>query len=150
MTTITINRAVLEQVLESLKELVADPECDFGPSYELQKDRQKKAITAIREVLAQPERPAVQAKPVAWRWKPSEVFGDYVLSTSNDKVLTAESFGMSIEPLFTHPAPAREWVGLTDDEVDDLALDENGLPNSHIEFARAIEAALKAKNGGAA
>jgi hypothetical protein len=40
----------------------------------------------------------------------------------------------------------RQWQGLTDEEIDELALDENGLPNSHIEFARAIEARLKEKN----
>ena len=40
----------------------------------------------------------------------------------------------------------RQWQGLTDEEIDELALDENGLPNSHIEFARAIEAKLKERN----
>lgn len=34
---------------------------------------------------------------------------------------------------------------LTDDEIDCLAFDAGGLPNSHIEFARAIEAAILAK-----
>jgi hypothetical protein len=49
-----------------------------------------------------------------------------------------------------HPLPWKPdelWQGLTDEEIDELALDENGLPNSHIEFARAIEAKLKEKNG---
>jgi len=41
----------------------------------------------------------------------------------------------------------KEWVGLTDEEYDELAMDESGLPNSHLEFARAIEAKLKEKNG---
>ena len=43
-------------------------------------------------------------------------------------------------------AAKKDWQGLTDEEIDELALDENGLPNSHIEFARAIEAKLKEKN----
>jgi hypothetical protein len=30
---------------------------------------------------------------------------------------------------------------LTDDQLDALAMDEDGLPNSHLEFARAIERA---------
>ena len=30
---------------------------------------------------------------------------------------------------------------LTDEEIDALAIDKDGLPNSHLEFARAIEAA---------
>ena len=29
---------------------------------------------------------------------------------------------------------------LTDDELDALAMDDDGLPNTHLEFARAIEA----------
>lgn len=42
----------------------------------------------------------------------------------------------------------KPWVGLTDEEIDALAMDEDGLPNSHIEIARAIEAKLKEKNRG--
>lgn len=30
---------------------------------------------------------------------------------------------------------------LTDDQIDALAMDEDGLPNSHLEFARAVERA---------
>ena len=30
---------------------------------------------------------------------------------------------------------------LTDEEIDALVIDKDGLPNSHLEFARAIEAA---------
>ena len=40
--------------------------------------------------------------------------------------------------LYTAP-PQRK--PLTDEELDALAIDEDGLPNSHIEFARAIERA---------
>lgn len=36
-------------------------------------------------------------------------------------------------------APSAE--PLTDEQIDALAMDENGLPNSHLEFARAIERA---------
>ena len=38
------------------------------------------------------------------------------------------------------------WVGLTDEEIDVLVMDSDGLPKSHLEFARAIEAKLKEKN----
>ena len=40
----------------------------------------------------------------------------------------------------------RMWVGLTDEEIDVLVMDSDGLPKSHLEFARAIEAKLKEKN----
>ena len=36
---------------------------------------------------------------------------------------------------------------LTDEELDVLAMDSDGTPNSHLEFARAIEAAHGIKEG---
>ncbi len=45
-------------------------------------------------------------------------------------------------PLYTAP-PRKEWVGLTDEEINNL--DYSG---TRIEFVRAIEAKLKEKNGG--
>ena len=41
-------------------------------------------------------------------------------------------------PLYTTP-PQRK--PLSEEELDELAMDKDGLPNSHIEFARAIERA---------
>jgi hypothetical protein len=51
--------------------------------------------------------------------------------------------------LYTQPAPQREWVGLTDDEID--YLDRASWYDDHKswdvnDFARAIEAKLKEKN----
>ena len=46
----------------------------------------------------------------------------------------------------TTPQPQREWVGLTDEEIDDLA-EIHGLDfMSYSPFTRAIEAKLKEKN----
>jgi hypothetical protein len=45
-------------------------------------------------------------------------------------------------PLYTAP-PKREWVGLTDDEMEALFLNEDG-----VRFARYIEAKLREKNHG--
>lgn len=56
---------------------------------------------------------------------------------SINEVLGLDNFIQSPKPI---------WVGLTDEEIDALAMDEDGLPNSHIELARAIEAKLKEKN----
>ena len=41
----------LEAALDSLGELVADPQCDFGPAYEGMKQRQQQAKTAIRQQI---------------------------------------------------------------------------------------------------
>jgi hypothetical protein len=57
------------------------------------------------------------------------------------------------QPLFTAP-PKKQWVGLTDEEIDDLSylsqkIDEgNAAWFDRCGFARAIEAKLKEKNNG--
>jgi len=44
-----------------------------------------------------------------------------------------------------HP-PRREWRGLTEEEINEATFHQDGRMNTHLEFARAIEAALKEKN----
>ena len=44
-----------------------------------------------------------------------------------------------IERLHAELATYRARKPLTDEQLDALAMDEDGLPNSHLEFARAIE-----------
>jgi len=47
---------------------------------------------------------------------------------------------------YTHP-PRREWVWLTEEEIDFIATEEFGMPGFRVKaFARAIEANLKEKN----
>ena len=48
-------------------------------------------------------------------------------------------------PLYTHP-PQRTWVGLTDEEIEDLYFDKFSMGELKA-FAKAIEAKLKQKNG---
>ena len=48
--------AAAEAVLSSLKELVADPQIDFGPAYEGAKQRQREAIAIMQKVVAQLKR----------------------------------------------------------------------------------------------
>jgi hypothetical protein len=48
------------------------------------------------------------------------------------------------QPLYTHP-PRREWRGLTDEEIYPL-YSEPSSDAEMVEFARAIEAALKERN----
>ncbi|CAB4133169.1 hypothetical protein UFOVP250_53 [uncultured Caudovirales phage] len=53
-----------------------------------------------------------------------------------------------IEVLYTHPAPS--WQGLSDDEIreiDDVTLGAEYFEEQATEFARAIEQALRNKNG---
>ena len=82
--------------------------------------------TAIKEALAQPEQ-----EPVAWAYVNSDDECEQI-------EYCTESPMPEFVPLYTSP-PQRQ--PLTDDKLDALALDDDGLPNSHFEFARAIEAA---------
>jgi hypothetical protein len=48
-------------------------------------------------------------------------------------------------PLYTAPQ-RREWIGLTDDEIADIANSFRWSNTYHADFSRAIEAKLKEKN----
>ena len=85
---------------------------------------------ALRQALSQPEQ-----EPVAWF---SDRYGKYVYCEDMTDYPTHEENGW--KPLYTAP-PKREWVGLTDEEMEDL-----WDRYAHMEMMRAIEAKLKEKN----
>ena len=75
-----------------------------------------------------------KGKPVAWyHVENNKVF--FTSSPSDDLI------GKYWTPLYTTP-PQRTWVGLTDEEIDGCDWGQ-----SERDFARAIEAKLKEKNG---
>lgn len=41
----------LKKIEESLEELIADPEIDFGPAYEMAKIRKEKALRIVRRAI---------------------------------------------------------------------------------------------------
>ena len=85
---------------------------------------------AVEEALAQPEQEAV-----AWLW---ELTGE--VTTDPDR-----ADGMW-KPLFTTP-PQRTWVGLTDEEVEQLAgLVDWNSEHATWNFSMEVEAKLKEKN----
>ena len=100
------------------------------------------AITAIKEALAQPEQ---SAEPVELL-KKADVFAMAV--THGIDANTKGLYGFYIDCMSTTPSK-REWVGLTDeeiDEIDEITWDsEYQLWGIH-DFARALEAKLKEKN----
>ena len=97
-----------------------------------------KAIEVLRQALAQPEQ-----EPVAW-----------MVLTQDDKKLML--WGQEKPPIFDAPVkliplytapPKREWVGLTQEEVQEIAkqlIDDAAYCSTH--FAIAIEAELRRKN----
>ena len=74
------------------------------------------AINALRQALEQPKR-----KPVTWMYSDAE--------------------GNNPVPLYTEP-PTREWVGLTDVEITDVA----NTAETYTESVKLTEAALKELN----
>jgi hypothetical protein len=94
--------------------------------------KREQAITAIKEALAQPEQ-----EPVAWRYRWSVEGGNWVW---NYATYIERQKDDRCEPLYTTP-PQRTWVGLTDEEMQDL-----WDRYAHMEMMRAIEAKLKEKN----
>ena len=122
--------------------LLSDPPQEAWKTYQVD-SALSKAITAIKEALAQQEQ-----KPVAW------------ISTTELLVMRGNALGgakdwrvnLGLEPeegdvgLYTTP-PQRTWVGLTDDEILSISADCAAThQHTDIHFARAIEDKLRSKN----
>jgi len=136
----------LDLALRSLKELVPD-ESDYAPAIQGQRKRQEKAITAIKQALAQP----VQSLPFG-------VGGGLVaIKTllSRDPCVHANTAIEMLDVILKeHPAAQRQWVGLTDDEILKLAYPirwqevDDFEADKAVNFAQMVEAKLKEKNNG--
>jgi hypothetical protein len=89
------------------------------------------AITALRQALEQPA-----DEPVAWQG----------IHDTTDLYWRKPVQG-DVRPLYTHPQPAAQWVGLTEDEINKLRhLVDWTAEWSHGRFAYEIEQTLKEKN----
>jgi hypothetical protein len=140
----------LKLALEALEEYVNvvvsvnDPN-EWTPKVADAGEPARKAITAIKEALAQPEQ-----EPVAW------ISHKELLVMRGNAYAGAKDWrvNLGLEPqegdvgLYTTP-PQCTWVGLTDKEIDELWMshhDDFGNALSAIDYERAIEAKLKEKN----
>ena len=109
-----------------------------------------KAITALKERLAQPEQ-----EPVAW---PIETNNQLAVLAKqcgwdNRRYITPADYQIWCDrmrqfvQLASPPAPQRKWVGLTDEEKLELYRQfENRLESDGWEYEKAIEAKLMEKN----
>ena len=113
-----MSREAMQQALEALE---SDPISHAGLV------SRKQAIAALRQALE------TEQEPVAWISEGGDV--------SRSKRYMDE-MGFKCNPLYTAP-PKREWVGLTDEDMEALFLNEDG-----VRFARYIEAKLREKNHG--
>ena len=99
------------------------------------------AANVLREQLAQPEPKVIRTKPEHWPVGKVRVFKANWIDWSID-YLENDTF------LYIAP-PKREWVGLTDEEVQTIWKDATGWGDpSHDDedLVRAIEVKLKEKN----
>ena len=122
----------MKQALEAL-EYDTRPETEYGINT---------AITALRQAIAEAEK----QEPVAWM----------------DRHFTCDLYknkpDLDVVPLYTHPQPKREWVGLTDEDFQPMvhkAMMYYGYDPKHstltsgagfYALVRAVEAKLKEKN----
>jgi hypothetical protein len=98
---------------------------------------QAKAITALRDALAQEEQ-----EPVAWM-----THGDNTLPLFHKTLAAALVWGACPTPLYPHPS-RREWQSLSEEEINELSHTMVKGHKSVNWLARAIEAKLKEKNNG--
>jgi hypothetical protein len=116
-------------------------------------DDHEKAITALRDRLAQPEQ-----GPVAWRTFDGDNGYNYIDYENNKdycywlEELHSKHKGWG-EPLYTTPpvAQQRPWVGLTEPELHEInptwpAPGQHWDYKTVLDFVRAIETKLKEKN----
>ena len=101
---------------------------EVGSCPEMYAKQTAEAITALRAALAEAD------EPVAWFESP---YGEVRVNPLYKFQFPSSLLSWQI-PLYTRP-PRRE--PLTDEQVDALAIDTDGLPASHIELARAVERA---------
>ena len=147
------DRELMQQALDALENwLEFDPE-NFG-------ELDNKAITALRDRLAQPEQelvidcprcghccPKSNQEPVAWIWEYANGKEEVVFVPPHRIDLTHKDAPSTIIPLYTTP---RQWVGLTDEEIakveDEYIVDYRIPAGSAWNFAKDIETKLKDKN----
>ena len=117
-----MSREAMKQALEALE---SDPLSHAGLV------NRKQAIAALRQALE------TEQEPVAWMHT-TGTGHVYFRKKPQDKVF-------SPQPVYTVP-PKREWVGLTDEEIDSIKHNYHNMTWTLEMFARAIEAKLKEKS----
>ena len=156
------DKAVVQQALEALEVASSYVDGYYLPEGKTLLPEVESAITALRQLLEQPE-------PVFCEYCGGNDDADFGLPTDHctdcdrpdptqpstedssevdhaDELTIAYLDGVHTGKRLVK----REWVGLTDEEIDkNLSEDAQGDCEMH-EFARAIDAKLREKNGGAA
>ena len=121
-----MSREAMQMALDMLNEIADDVYCD---------QKLEGVITALRRLHEALE---TEQEPVAWlkTWSDGSLT---VLKTKSHAFADHE-----LEPVYAAP-PKREWVGLTDEEVNELVA---RFKRYSYVLLREVEAKLKEKNHG--
>jgi hypothetical protein len=140
---------VMKQALEALgtcEEYEWTTDEDYGMLKTYDEKKVHAAITALRTAIAEAEK----QEPVAWLGlEPSDMPDGDDPMYDHDFFLKGMAWADAIlrKKNTTPPAAQRQWVGLTDEEVNSLRYKRDWTgPWTDMTFARAIEAKLKEKN----
>ena len=128
----------MEQALEALEKVIEA----FGPGLTLQ----QRAITALRQALVDADDTSQERvdETVKRRHEWFDCTDDQLIEEVRRRGFVIRDAQIEV--------PKREWVGLTDDEIQDLSYLSEKCDASNSEwfdrwgFARAVEAKLKDKN----
>ena len=91
-----------------------------------------------------PAQPAPVQEPCGWQFYQDDKWHNGM--DRNDHRANTEAAGVPVRNVYPEPQPAA-WVGLTDEDIAKAGNVKRMLPYA---YARAIEAKLREKNGGAA
>ncbi len=141
-----MNREAMKQALEALEDANDVARMEFSDE-----DYYSEAINALRQALETEQEPVGDDRvmTVVYRNVQKE---DAQSFTDHPKAVwfgwchapyQRDDARFKLEKAITSPPASKPWVGLTDEDVESLFLNEDG-----VRFARYIEAKLKEKNHG--
>jgi len=122
-----MSREAMQLALDMLNEIADDVYCD---------QKLEGVITTLRQALEEKQEPFEYWNAVEGWVKIDEV-REHFNAVGCGTIYKSAGEGRS--PLYT--APLKQWVGLTDEDMEALFLNEDG-----VRFARYIEAKLREKN----
>jgi hypothetical protein len=134
-------RAAMQMALEALESWKEWDAWNKADAFDKDDD---KAITALREALAQPKKPDECANGC-----PERTVCDYCTAQPQGDKVCIDWDAKTDTPVMGYKAqPQGEWVDLTDDEILEASEDSGDLEVNHwrIEYCREVIAKFKEKN----
>ena len=129
---------VMKQALEALE--------NTSPAgFNMESDKKfYAAITSLRQAIAEAEKQEPSVHLAEWADWRNMVVANLMRHANIDK-----DFARRLAHFYQSSAPQRQWVGLTDEQIGEIAVKSQEGVSPHddtLRFARAIEAKLKEKN----